>query len=225
VTTPVRRGFTIIELLVVIAIIAVLISMLLPALGGARGASRAVQCASRMRQLGTALDLYANDHRGLYPPRESPRWVALLTEGYDADPVLLCPADPLGAGGTDDNIEADRAPRSYLLNGFNDHHVDANGGEGGVELSLGRSMPRYAIEFPSRTCTWGEKRTESRHFYLDILEGLGNDFTELEPSRHADLVSVYAMADVSASTLKHPESLTPVNLWGVTPWGRASVLE
>jgi prepilin-type N-terminal cleavage/methylation domain-containing protein len=221
----IRRGFTIIELLVVIAIIALLVSMLLPALGGARRSARTIECSSGMRQLDTALDMYANTYAGMYPVRASPRWVAQLTELYDATPVLLCPEDPDGAGGTEDNIDEDRVGRSYFLNGFNDYHVESSGGEGGVELSEGRSMPRHAVEFPSETCTWGEKKTESQHFYLDLLEGLGNDFTELEPSRHGRLISVYAMADGSVRPLKHPGSLTPVNLWGVTSWGRESVDE
>jgi prepilin-type N-terminal cleavage/methylation domain-containing protein len=59
-----RPGFTLIELLVVIAIIALLVAILLPALASAREAGRTTVCLSNMKQIGTALVMYANDHKG-----------------------------------------------------------------------------------------------------------------------------------------------------------------
>lgn len=75
-----RRGFTLVELLVVIGIIALLISILLPALNRARDASRTTACLSNLRQMGQALMIYMQENQGRPFPYQSEPYVAVLQQ-------------------------------------------------------------------------------------------------------------------------------------------------
>ncbi len=100
------RGFTLVELLVVIGIIALLISMLLPALNKARDAAVTTQCMSNMRQDGLAMAMYASDNPCCFPPYRTalkfgavsyPYFFEYLPGLYQApnSQTFRCPADQM----------------------------------------------------------------------------------------------------------------------------------
>jgi len=76
-----KNGFTLIELLVVIAIIAVLISILLPAIQKARDNATRTKCAANYHQIGLGLTYYTNDNHDLVPPSD-PSWETRSVFGW-----------------------------------------------------------------------------------------------------------------------------------------------
>jgi prepilin-type N-terminal cleavage/methylation domain-containing protein/prepilin-type processing-associated H-X9-DG protein len=237
-----RSGFTLIELLVVIAIIAILASMLLPTLGRAKESAYRIKCINNLKQLGLSARLYADDCGGYFPPRTnaSPRWPTLLQEGYRDLKMLLCTTDALrgqpntGGGST----PADQAPRSYFINGWNDHFYNTLSAAD-FNLYMAGTYPRAslkdnAILKTSETIVFGEKQNQAGDYYMDMFEQgtgawAGNDQDKAEHGRHSTINprsrgggADFAFADGSARFLKYGTAVFPLNLWSLSDQDRTA---
>ena len=220
-----RAAFTLIELLVVIAIIAILAGMLLPTLGRAKESGKRISCVNNIRQLALSETLFATDNDGYYTGRtggetNNGRWPGRLRDGYRDLKILRCPTDgpanPLSVPSLD---EADGSPRSYIVNGWNDVF-----GTSMRDVPVNAGIKDTDVRIPVETIIFGEKKSKSVHYYMDLFEGSsGNDYDELEQARHGGLGSNYAFVDGSVRFLRLWRSVGPqFNLWAVTEVGRTN---
>ncbi len=195
--TPRARsgGFTLVELLVVVAAVAILASLLLPALAAARQRALATRSLSNVRQLGLGMNLYALDH-GQLPrdPREpgSPDWVETLSlYAGNVDGLRTCPADPFR------DARSKARSCSYVLNyytsgGKPQHFSDPNG-DTVFEIDPDRNVdtfPRPSETFLMFEVSNAGVRTDPGPLFDDHTHpdtwtlGWGHVTADIDPLRH-----------------------------------------
>lgn len=193
---PTRRGFTLVELLVVVAIIALLLSILLPALGKARATAEQVACQSNLRQVGMGFSFYGSDHRQYMPalltspnPSQESR-DAGYTAGVTPDFILMREYDF-----SDDAFACASSTNNEKSPETADYSTQAGGPGVGVRNYLVNSNPiTYAKSVPGSGINEFSyvRRAMFEEHAMDVAESTVSDYAMVCESMDFAFVGAYA---------------------------------
>lgn len=160
-----RSAFSLVEILITLTIVLALVFSFLILVPGFRRHAQQAASLNNLRQIGTALRLYASDHDGSLPKRTDVpglQWPTLLLDYLNNDPRVY--AEP---GSKKNYMALNQDPRSsqynhtsYVINGFNDL---------GTYENEDRVVKIMGIERPSETILLAVQEYHPENFYLDVV--------------------------------------------------------
>ncbi len=197
-----KSGFTLIELLVVIAIIAILAAIVLPALSRARENARRAVCTNHLKQIGIALEMYADDNDEFYPfcrgtiawGQNPPGWMEQLFPYINNKAVYRCPSYP-----------KDISDYHYFLSA-RAAYIDA----GYQQAATCRKRIRFPSAFVlSGDCNYRFVEPDcDKDDYTQNCTGWQEDSTHWKPHHSGGLNILFADGHVSWHSKYEPGSMT-----------------
>ena len=230
-----KKIFSLIQLLVVIAIIAILASMLLPALNKARGSSQTTKCLSNHKQLGSALAMYVGDHQdwlptatvsggtpgywkiqlAAYTGRQTPTWNDMVKDkkGFGKDSAFGCAT----FAGLPDAFKNDEKSNPGLYSGLGwgrwySYNPRATGTEGPLKMAKAQRLA-------SETVLLGDAPDTETYIHTSKEDYLTIAWKNLVPARIAirhNSGGNYLWADGHAGWKRNAEMYNGKN--GVANW-------